>query len=82
VARSNKVGLSTVYCLQHLYRETGTVQQKAVIVGRPRSLDALDVAFLESCIQRTPDIYLEELQEELQEAQDVFISRTAILRAL
>ncbi|KAF8994292.1 hypothetical protein BDQ17DRAFT_1251952, partial [Cyathus striatus] len=38
--------------------------------------------FLESCIQRTPDIYLEELQEELQEARDVFVSRTAILRAL
>ncbi|KAF8979995.1 hypothetical protein BDQ17DRAFT_1196026, partial [Cyathus striatus] len=82
VARSNQVGLSTVYQLRCMYRQTGTVQRKALIVGRPRSLNALDISFLEACIQRAPDIYLEELQEELHTAHDVSVSKTAIIHAL
>jgi transposase len=38
--------------------------------------------FLEACIQRTPDIYIEELQQKLQDARHIHVSRLTIARTL
>ncbi|KAJ7710629.1 hypothetical protein B0H17DRAFT_914253 [Mycena rosella] len=49
---------------------------------RPRVLDTTDVDFIVGLVERTPDIYLYEIQKELLEACDVEISLTSIWRAL
>jgi len=50
--------------------------------GRPRKLNSLDLAYLESCIERTPDLYLRELQQMLFEARGVLVSEVCIERSL
>jgi hypothetical protein len=38
--------------------------------------------YLESCIERTPDIYVSELQDELCQARGVVVSESTIIRTL
>ncbi|KAF9228247.1 hypothetical protein BS17DRAFT_692439, partial [Gyrodon lividus] len=47
--------------------------------GRHRELTSLDIAFLKGCIEQTPDIYISELQEELEEACGITAHETAIV---
>ncbi|KIJ07458.1 hypothetical protein PAXINDRAFT_90369, partial [Paxillus involutus ATCC 200175] len=58
------------------------VKQSSNKPGRPRRLNSLDISFLEGCIERTPDIYLTELQQELEEACGVRVDETTISRTL
>ncbi|KAF8957714.1 hypothetical protein BDZ97DRAFT_1669451 [Flammula alnicola] len=82
ISRVTGTGFSTVKRVLRLHRTTGSVVKKPDIMGRPRLLNALDVAYLESCIERTPDIYISELQEELLEARGVEASDATIIRTL
>ncbi|KAH9047249.1 hypothetical protein EDB84DRAFT_1247102, partial [Lactarius hengduanensis] len=52
--------------LRQKFRQTGEVVQVPVCSGRPRLLDGLN--FIEGCIQRQPDMNLQELQTHLLEA--------------
>jgi transposase len=89
----------TVNRVLSLSRRTGSVVQKPIQEGRPRALNALDIAvsplsvvlivalhilcqYLEGCIERTPDIYLIELQEELLEARGIDVSTATIRNTL
>ncbi|KAF8601489.1 hypothetical protein BDV93DRAFT_445627 [Ceratobasidium sp. AG-I] len=63
-------------------RETGDVVRTAPIIGRPRSLSGTDMAFLEACIERQPDLYLEELRELLDTTLGVQVSLDTIRRSL
>ncbi|KIK73261.1 hypothetical protein PAXRUDRAFT_607103, partial [Paxillus rubicundulus Ve08.2h10] len=47
--------------------------------GRPRKLNSLDLAFLEGCIEHTPDIYILELWQELEEACGITVHETTIV---
>ncbi|KAK7001995.1 Homeodomain-like protein [Favolaschia claudopus] len=52
------------------------------IRGRPRLLHVTDVDFLVALVERTPDIYLREMQAELRELCNVEASLTSIWTAL
>ena len=43
IATATHINVSTVNRVRRLHRETGWVERKALIVGRPRVLNALDV---------------------------------------
>jgi transposase len=65
-----------------LKRLTGCVIKKPLQNGRPRALNALDIAYLEGLIERTPDLYLSELKAILEEMREVEVSQETIRRSL
>ncbi|KAG1885934.1 uncharacterized protein F5891DRAFT_916124, partial [Suillus fuscotomentosus] len=65
--------------LRKVYRETGEVVRTPVCAGRPRILDSLDA---NACIERQPDIYLTEMQDQLRETCSVKVSIATISRTI
>lgn len=99
ISRVLHISARAVRRVLHLWRTEGVVARTPLQVGRPRKLDALDLAvslspnhargarayvcqFLEGCIERTPDIYLTELQDELEEARGIHVSTMVISSSL
>ncbi|KAH8977575.1 Homeodomain-like protein [Lactarius hatsudake] len=70
----------TLRRLRQKFRQTGEVVQFPVCSGRPRLLDGLD--FIEGCIQRQPDMNLQELQTHLLEATGVHVSTVTVWRTM
>ncbi|KZT40204.1 hypothetical protein SISSUDRAFT_972953, partial [Sistotremastrum suecicum HHB10207 ss-3] len=65
------------------FRDTGSVTgQRLCPIGRPRELSSWDVDYLESLIERKPDIFLSELQQSLRNACNVEVSAETIGRSL
>ncbi|KAJ7720363.1 hypothetical protein B0H16DRAFT_1336110 [Mycena metata] len=52
------------------------------VMGRPQILQTADVDFLIALVERTPDIYLVEMQAELRDVCNVETSLLTIWRAL
>ncbi|KAE9407706.1 hypothetical protein BT96DRAFT_933133 [Gymnopus androsaceus JB14] len=74
---------STVSRLKARVLATGTVAKDCKgNCGCLRKLNALDLAYLESCIEQTPDLFLKELQEQLFEARGVEASQRCIHTSL
>ncbi|CDO78009.1 hypothetical protein BN946_scf184664.g6 [Trametes cinnabarina] len=73
---------STQRRLRALYDQTGAVTRTPERQGRKRILNAMDISFIEGCIERMPDISLQELQEALREARDIYVSLSTIHRSL
>ncbi|OAX37259.1 hypothetical protein K503DRAFT_743011 [Rhizopogon vinicolor AM-OR11-026] len=69
-------------CIRKTFRETGEVMRTPVCAGRPRILDGLDANFLESCIERQPDILPTEMQDQLREIFGVEVSISTIPRTI
>jgi transposase len=98
IARICNVSPRTVYRTLELWLRTGNIVNTPLVPGRPRTLNNLDIAvscqhwvkctltfdpqYLEACIERTPDIYVSELKEELEEACGVGVSESTIKRTL
>ncbi|OAX41900.1 hypothetical protein K503DRAFT_431263 [Rhizopogon vinicolor AM-OR11-026] len=68
--------------IRKTFLETGEVVRTPVCAGRPRILDSLDANFLESCIERQPDILLTEMQDQLREIFGVEVSISTIPRTI
>ncbi|KAH6890799.1 hypothetical protein BKA70DRAFT_1051571, partial [Coprinopsis sp. MPI-PUGE-AT-0042] len=68
----------TVYRVLALVRDTSDV----VRPGLPRTLNSLHVAYLESLIERTPDIYVSEIQDEFEAAFGFDVSEWMITTTL
>ncbi|KDQ09081.1 hypothetical protein BOTBODRAFT_535246, partial [Botryobasidium botryosum FD-172 SS1] len=82
IAELMDVGTSTVYRVVQKAFRTGSVTCQPLQCGGPRALSGIQIAFIESCIERTPDIYLVELQAELYDAYGIIISLSTISRTL
>ncbi|GBE86874.1 hypothetical protein SCP_1001160 [Sparassis crispa] len=82
IARTLDVNLRTVQRILQLAHRSGSVVRTPLRSGRPRILNGLDAAYLESCIERTPDLYFEELQVELYSARGILASCMTIARTL
>ncbi|KIJ65310.1 hypothetical protein HYDPIDRAFT_88780 [Hydnomerulius pinastri MD-312] len=82
IACATGINARTIQRTMELWWKTGSVQRTPIEQGRKRKLNALDIAFLEGCIERTPDIYVSELQHELKEACGIDVSEPTITRAL
>ena len=69
-------GVQTVYNILSYHREYHTLRNPSTC--RPhcanRSLDMGDMNYIESLIDAQPKIYLYEIQDELLERRDVFVS--------
>lgn len=74
---------TTIYDALRLFDETGdAVNPYASQGGRPRKLSLDDVLFLEFLLRDNPALYLDELQKELEQTRDTYVSRSTIQRAL
>ncbi|KAF8485265.1 hypothetical protein DFH94DRAFT_624763 [Russula ochroleuca] len=82
ISHVTQISKRTVNRVLRLQRRTGSVLQRPLQAGRPRTLNGLDIAYLEACIEWTPDMYLQELREELFQAREVDISVATIHRSL
>ncbi|KAJ2913748.1 hypothetical protein MD484_g6667, partial [Candolleomyces efflorescens] len=82
VAKVTGISKVTVNRVLKLSRETGSVVRVPLQNGRPRTLNSLHVAYLESLIERTPDLYLTELQEELEVSFDIRVSEWIVAETL
>ncbi|KAJ7916717.1 hypothetical protein B0H13DRAFT_1550097, partial [Mycena leptocephala] len=82
IAKSNGVSPRTVQRVKRIWKTTGQVVNKSLANGRPRVLSSGDVSYLEGLIERTPDIYLSELQCYLETARDIHVSEDTMSRAL
>ncbi|KAF8954278.1 hypothetical protein BDZ97DRAFT_1677231 [Flammula alnicola] len=82
IAHITGISKRAINRLLELHRRTGCVVKKPLQSGRPRMLNALDIAYLEGLIERSPDLYLSELQAALLEARGVDASEETIRRSL
>ncbi|KAH9066998.1 hypothetical protein EDB83DRAFT_2223245 [Lactarius deliciosus] len=82
IARVTQISQRTVNRVLKLKQETGSVVRIPPTMGRPRLLNGLDVAYLERLVERTPDIFISELQFELYEARGVHVSSWTVQQAL
>ncbi|KAJ7195146.1 hypothetical protein C8J57DRAFT_1034312, partial [Mycena rebaudengoi] len=82
IAKSNGVSVRTIQRVTKRWRTTGQVAKRSIAIGRPRILSSMDVSYLEGLVERTPDIYLSELQSYLEAARDIHVSEDTIQRAL
>ncbi|KZP22976.1 hypothetical protein FIBSPDRAFT_667424, partial [Athelia psychrophila] len=82
ISRMLNVSTRTIRRLVLLSRRTGSIVAEPLRRGRLRVLNALDVAYLESIVDRTPDIYLEELQVELEEGRGIHVSTETVRMTL
>lgn len=64
----------TVSRVLRLSQLTGSVVRTLLESDRSRLLTAQDVAYLISCVEHTPDIFLSELQSALREVRDIEVS--------
>ncbi|KAJ6524792.1 hypothetical protein B0H19DRAFT_877286, partial [Mycena capillaripes] len=82
IAAVAHVDLSTVYRVLRTWRTTGKHVRIPLELGRPRILTTFEISYLEGLIQRTPDIYLVELQQCLFESTGLEVAQTTIRDAL
>ncbi|KAE9385187.1 hypothetical protein BT96DRAFT_758873, partial [Gymnopus androsaceus JB14] len=64
------------------WRKTGNVTILSDKHGRPRTLSLLDMDYVEGLLERTPDMYLSEIQKALGDARDVYVSLATISNSL
>jgi len=76
------VDVRTVRRVTRLEAETGSVVRESFLKGCRRLLNGIDCAYLESLLERTPDLYLRELQEDLVVNRGVCVSLDTISRTL
>ncbi|PPQ97047.1 hypothetical protein CVT26_001270 [Gymnopilus dilepis] len=72
----------TVCRVRSTWKATGKVVRKPLHTGRPRKLTALHISYLESMIERQPDIYAKDLRDALVKVYDVDVSESTITRTL
>ncbi|KAJ7661104.1 hypothetical protein B0H17DRAFT_953832 [Mycena rosella] len=85
IARDLNISLSSVEKILGRYRrDTQGLHAPPTlrVRGRPRILKTANVDFIVGLVERTPDIYLYEIQAELEELCDVEASLVSIWRAL
>ncbi|KZP17418.1 hypothetical protein FIBSPDRAFT_667968, partial [Athelia psychrophila] len=82
IANICHVSSRTVQRVLELWRKHGDVVREPLQAGRPRELDYLDLAYLEACVERTPDVYIYELKDQLMNARGVDVSECTISRSL
>lgn len=66
LSRCYGVSEQSIYKLLARFRETGSVAARTHTRGRKPKLSALELKQIDETLQKTPDITLKELREELQ----------------
>ncbi|KAJ6549123.1 Homeodomain-like protein [Mycena vulgaris] len=84
IARDLRICLSSVEKILARYRKEseGLHVPTLRVRGLPRALGAADIDFLVGLIQRTPDMYLHEMQAQLREVCNVDVCLWTIWTAL
>lgn len=82
IAKCTGIGKTCIYRTLGLWKRTSHVSRKPVRIDCPRVLNGIDLAYLESVIERTPDASLPELKSLLHQARRVSVSEATISRVL
>ncbi|KAJ7936510.1 hypothetical protein B0H13DRAFT_1582058, partial [Mycena leptocephala] len=83
IAALADVSLGLVSKTINLYMEHGQVNNPfSRRTGRPRTMDAGDIAYIEAILHANPTLYLDEIQSKLASVRHVHVSLAAISRTL
>ncbi|KAH9028438.1 Homeodomain-like protein, partial [Lactarius deliciosus] len=82
IAVATEISERTIRRVLKRWRETGDVICRPLQAGRPRELTSLEVSYLEGLITRSPDLYLTELKECLEETYGVGVDERTISNSL
>ncbi|KAJ7241044.1 Homeodomain-like protein [Mycena haematopus] len=85
IAKLTGVGHRTIERLLSEYRKKGTVAREHMyreLRGRKRSLTNKDTKFLCALVRHSPDLYLAELQEILEDRLGVSVDHSTLWRSL
>ncbi|KIJ92814.1 hypothetical protein K443DRAFT_67220, partial [Laccaria amethystina LaAM-08-1] len=82
IVSATRICKGTVCRVRSTWKDTGGVVRRSLENGRPRSLSSLEESYLESLVEKQPDIYARELQHTLFMAYDVEVDTTTITRTL
>ncbi|KAK7021409.1 hypothetical protein VNI00_017360 [Paramarasmius palmivorus] len=82
ICTTSGYSLRAFYRLQKLYETTGQVTKRPLVPGAPRVLTSLQLDYLEGLIERTPDIYLSEMQDALWNVFEVDVDVKTISNSL
>jgi len=78
-----RCSIGLVYNVIRNYQDFGQVNNPFVHpAGRPCTLTAEDLAYMEAVIDADPSIYLDEMQSKLREIRDVEVSIASLSRAM
>lgn len=81
IAQRINSSISTVYRILRQYNHTNTVLPSAS-PGRPRILSTEDIEFISSLLDDTPVLFLDEIQDQLEEVRGVHVSLATLSRTL
>lgn len=98
IVQATGIGRMAIWRIKSNWRRTGRVVMRSLVHGRPRVLSSLEVSvsvfyhiavistytwkYLESLVEKTPDIYGGELQYALLVAFNIDVDVSTIRRAL
>jgi len=82
IAYHTGINVRTIRRVIGLWRKTGSVNRKPLQAGRPRALTGYHISYVEGLIERQPDIYLSEIQDQLLEAFNITASLSTISLSL
>jgi transposase len=82
LAKRFKVSLSFIRNFLRRYRETGEIEPRAQGGDRRSRLQAEDTELVEKLVAEKNDIYLREIQKELQEKRNIQVSVSSLCRKL
>ncbi|KAF8811482.1 hypothetical protein BYT27DRAFT_7023783, partial [Phlegmacium glaucopus] len=82
IMNATGMGRMTIFRIKSNWKHTGRVIHTSLENGRPRILSSLEVSYLESLVEQTPDIYGRELQYALFVAYNVDVDVSTIIRTL
>jgi len=74
--------LRVVQCVKQTWREIGDVCRDRKYKGRPPLMSSVAIDFMLALLEHSPDLYLDEIQDELLRMHDLEVSLPTICRTL
>ncbi|KAJ3875283.1 hypothetical protein F5051DRAFT_304146, partial [Lentinula edodes] len=83
LARQTGMGIRTIQRIMHNWRSGGDVVRKLKNpVSCSCSMNSVEIAFLEGLLEQTPDLYLYEIKERLEDVYGANYTESTISRTL
>jgi len=82
IATDLDIPLRVVQRVKKTWQEIGEVCHERKYMGRTPLLSMVETQFMLGLLEHTPDIYLDEIQEQLRTQHDISVSLTTVSRTL
>ncbi|KAF5373459.1 hypothetical protein D9615_009436 [Tricholomella constricta] len=82
IAKHTGLKTRTIFNVLKLHKDTGHVMPLKARTTSKTALTSHDLAYVEACIERAPDAYLDEVREQLEQASGTKVSLATVWRGL